>query len=163
MKRNYQSGAKKKQAKRRKIAEAARNSQRLSLWLTRPETFKADEQDVNIHETENFDTTKDRSDAIKNDDFPTIIVNSEIKKAVIAAGPKQPKELFPKNLLQSSCSFSINYYHFVTQSGVKLQDNGYVIHQASTVFTASPAGYFLVKMSFQRFLTHFKTLSAQQV
>ena len=52
MKRNYQSGAQKKQAKRRKIAEAARNSQRLSSWLTRPETFKADEQDVSIRETE---------------------------------------------------------------------------------------------------------------
>ena len=37
MKRNYQSGAQKRQAKRRKIAEAARNSQRLSLWLTKPE------------------------------------------------------------------------------------------------------------------------------
>ena len=60
-----------KQAKRRKIVEAARNSQRLSLWLTRPETSKADEQDVSnreaesspqlvdirICETENSDTT----------------------------------------------------------------------------------------------------------
>ena len=52
MKRNYQSGAHKRQAKRRKIAEAATNSQRLSLWLTRPKTFKADEQDVSICETE---------------------------------------------------------------------------------------------------------------
>ena len=70
------------------MAEAARNSQRLSSWLTRPETSKADEQDVNIRETgstpqlvdvsirktENSDTTKDRSDASKNDNFPTIIV-----------------------------------------------------------------------------------------
>ena len=53
MKRNYQSGAQKRQAKRRKIAEAARNSQQLSSWRTRPETFKADEQDVSIRETEN--------------------------------------------------------------------------------------------------------------
>ena len=52
MKRNYQSGAQERQAKRRKIAEAARNSQRLSSWLTRPETSKADEQDVSIRETE---------------------------------------------------------------------------------------------------------------
>ena len=76
MKRNYQSEAQKRQAKRRKIAEAARNSQQLSSWLTRPETSKADEQDVSIRETEsipqlvnvnsfnnstnkqNFDTTK---------------------------------------------------------------------------------------------------------
>ena len=39
----------------------------------------------------NSDTIKDRSDASKNDDFPTIIVKSEIKKAIIAAGPKQPE------------------------------------------------------------------------
>ena len=52
MKRNYQSEAQKRQAKRRKIAEAARNSQRLSSWLTRPETSKADEQEVSIPETE---------------------------------------------------------------------------------------------------------------
>ena len=103
MKRNYQSGAQKRQGKRRKIAEAARNSQRLSSWLTQPETSKADEQDfsiretestpqfvdLSIRETENSDTTKDRSDASKNDNFPPIIVNSEIKKAIIVAGPKQ--------------------------------------------------------------------------
>ena len=52
MKKNYQSGAQKRQAKRRKVAEAFRNSQRLSSWLTRPETCKADEQDVSIRETE---------------------------------------------------------------------------------------------------------------
>ena len=88
-----------KQAKRRKIVEAARNSQRLSSWLTRRETSKADEQDVSnreaestfqhfdirICETENSDTTKDRSDASKNN-FPTIIVNLEVKKAILAAG-----------------------------------------------------------------------------
>ena len=95
MKRNYQSGAQ-KQAKRRKIAEAARNSQRMSSSLIRPGTSKADEQDVSIPEIEftpqfvdvnssnnstnekNFDTTKDRSDISKNDDFPTVIVNSEL-------------------------------------------------------------------------------------
>ena len=138
MKRNYQSEAQKRQAKRRKIAEAARNSQRLSSWLTRSETSKADEQDVSIRETEsapppvdvdsfnnntneeNSDTTKDRSDASKNDDFPTIIVNSEINKAIIAAGPKQPEGPFPKDLLQSSPIFSTNYYHYVTQSSLKL-------------------------------------------
>ena len=95
MKRNYQSGAQKKQSKRRKIAEAARNSQRLSSWLTRPETSKADEQDVISRETENSDTTKDRSDARKNDDFPTIIGNSEIEKPIIVASPKQPEGPFP--------------------------------------------------------------------
>ena len=122
MKRNYQSGAQKRQAKRRKIAEAVRNSQRLSLWLIRPEISQADEQDVSIRETEstpqlvdvnsfnnNTGTTKDRSDASKNDDFPTIIVNSEIKIAIIAAGFKQPEEAFPKNPHQSSRSFSTNY------------------------------------------------------
>ena len=46
MKRNYQAEHKRDKLKRRKIAEAARNSQRLSSWLTRPETSKADEQDV---------------------------------------------------------------------------------------------------------------------
>ena len=100
MKRNYHSGAQKRQVKRRKIAEVARNSQRLSSWLTRLETSKADEQNVSIRETEsisqlvnvsiretkNSDTTKHRSDASKSDDFPIIIVNSEIKKAIIAAG-----------------------------------------------------------------------------
>ena len=74
MQSNYESGAQKRQAKRRKIAETARNSQRLSSRLTRPETPQADEQDVSIRETastpqlvdvsiretENFDTTKDR-------------------------------------------------------------------------------------------------------
>ena len=106
----------------------------MSSWLTRPETSKTDEQDVsicktkstphlvdvNIRETKNSDTTKDRSDASKNDDFPTIIVNSEIKKAIIAAGPKQPKRPFPKDPLQSGRSFSTNYYHFVSLSGLKL-------------------------------------------
>ena len=139
MKRNYQSKAKKRRAKRKKIAEAARNSQRLSSWLTRPETSKADEQDISIRETEstphlvdvnsfnnstkeeNSDTTKDRLDASKNDDFPIIIVNSEIKKAIIAAGPKQPKGPFPKDPLQSGRLFLTNYYHYVTQSGLKLQ------------------------------------------
>ena len=52
MKRNYQSRPQKRQAKRRKIAEVARNSQRLSSWLTRPETYKAEEQNVSIRETE---------------------------------------------------------------------------------------------------------------
>ena len=52
MKRNYQNGAQKRQAKRIKIAEAARNSQRLSSGLNQPETSKADEQDVSSCETE---------------------------------------------------------------------------------------------------------------
>ena len=52
MKRNYQNGAQKRQAKRKKIAKAVRHSQRLSSWLTRPETSKADEQDISIRETE---------------------------------------------------------------------------------------------------------------
>ena len=54
MKRNYQSGTQKRQAKRRKIAEAARNSQRLSSWLTRPGISKANEQHVSIRETESI-------------------------------------------------------------------------------------------------------------
>ena len=139
MKRNYQSGAKKRQANRRKIAEAARNFQRLNSWLIRPETSKADEQDVSICETEsthqlvdansfnnstneeNSDTTKDRSDASKNDDFPTIILNSKIKKAIIAAGFKQSKGSFSKDPLQSGHLFSTNYYHYVTLSCPKLR------------------------------------------
>ena len=84
MKRSYESGAQKRQTKR-KIAEAARNTHQLSSWLTQPEASKADEQDVSIRETEstlqrvdvnsfnnstneeNSDTctTKDRSDASK--------------------------------------------------------------------------------------------------
>ena len=52
MKRNYQSGAQKRQVKRRKIAEAARNSQRLNSWPTRPQKIKVDDQDVSIRETE---------------------------------------------------------------------------------------------------------------
>ena len=138
MKRNYQSRAQKRQAKRRKIAEAARNSQQLSSWITRPETSKADEQDVSICKTEstpqlvyvnsfnnstneeNSDIIKDRSDATKNDDYRTIIVNSEIKRAIIAAGPKQPEGPFPKDPLQSGRLFSTNYYHYVTQSGLNL-------------------------------------------
>ena len=51
MTRNDQSGAEKRQAKRRKIAEAARKSQQTSSWLTRPKIFQADEQDVSIRET----------------------------------------------------------------------------------------------------------------
>ena len=158
MKISYQSGAQKRQAKRRKIAEAARNSQRLSSWLTRPETSKADEQDVSIRETEstpqlvdvnsfnnstneeNSDTTKDRSDASKNDDFPTIIVNSEIKKAIIAASPKQPEGPFPKYPLQSGRLFSTNYYHYVTQSGLKLRRYWFCYLSSMDLFTASPAG-----------------------
>ena len=106
MKRNFQSGAKKRQAKRRKIAAVARNSQRLNAWITRSETSKADEQDISICETEPTPQlvdvsiceteNSDRSDASKNDDFPTIAVHQEskikkskIKKAIIAAGPKQ--------------------------------------------------------------------------
>ena len=108
MKRNYQSGARKRQVKRRKIAGAARNSQRLSSWLTQLVISKANEQDVSIRETENSDTNKDKSDASKNDDFSTIIVNSEIKKAVIEAGSKQPEGPFPKSPLQSGRSFSTN-------------------------------------------------------
>ena len=76
MKRNYQSGAQKRQAKKRKIAGSARNSQRLSSWLTRPETSKADEQDVSIRETEptpqlvdvnsfNNSTNEENSDILK--------------------------------------------------------------------------------------------------
>ena len=95
----------------------------MSSWLNRPETSKADEEDVSIRETEstpqlvdvnsfnnsrptneeNSDTTKDRSDASNNDYFPTIIVNSEIKKAIITAGPKQPERPFPKDPCHRLC------------------------------------------------------------
>ena len=109
MKRNYQSGTQKRQGKRRKIAETARNSQRLSSWLTRPETPKADVSicetestpqlgDVSIGETENSDITKDRSDESKNDNFHTIIGSLEIKKAIIAPNPKHEGP-FPKDPL----------------------------------------------------------------
>ena len=136
MKKNYESGAQKRQAKRKKIAEAVKNFQRLNSWLTRPGISKGDEQDVSIRETEstpqlvdvnnfnnstneeNSDTTKDRSDTSKNNDFPTIIVNSEIKKAIIAAGPKQPEGPFPKDPKRSFI-FN-NYYHYATKSGLKL-------------------------------------------
>ena len=71
---------------------------------------------------ENSDTTKDRSDASKNDDdFSTIVVNSEIKKAIIAASPKHPEAPFPKDPLQSGRLFSTNYYHYGAQSGLKLR------------------------------------------
>ena len=90
MERNYRNGAQKRQVKRRKIAEPGRNSHRLSSWLTRPETTKADEQNVSICETENSGTTKDRLNASKNDGFSTIrpIVNYGTKNAIIAAVPK---------------------------------------------------------------------------
>ena len=109
------------------------------MWLTRPETLKADEQDVSICETEstpqlvdvdsfnnstneeNSDTTKDRSDTSKNNNFPTIIVNLEIKKAIVAAGAEQLKGSFPKDPLLSGRLFSTNYYHYVEQSGLKLR------------------------------------------
>ena len=177
MKRNYQSGAQKRLAKRRKIVEATRNSQRLSLWLTRPETSKADEQDVcirkaestfqfidvSIRETENSDTTKHRSDSSKNDVFPTIVLNSEIKKAIIAAGSKQPEGLFPKDSLHSGGSFSTNYYHFVTQSGLKVQR--YWLCYSSSIYRvySQPSWLFSHEMSLQGLLTHFKTFGVQQV
>ena len=36
----------------------------------------------------------------KMTNFSTIIVNLDVKKAIIAAGPKQAKGPFPKNLLE---------------------------------------------------------------
>ena len=51
MKRNYQTGAQERQAER-KIAETARNSQRLISSLNGPETSKVNELDVSIRETE---------------------------------------------------------------------------------------------------------------
>ena len=41
-------------------------------------------------------------------------------KAIIAAGPKQPEEPFPKDPLQNGRSLSTNYYYYITQSGLKL-------------------------------------------
>ena len=87
MKRNYESGAQKREAKRRKIAETARNSQRLSSWLTRPEKSEADEQDVGIRETASTPqfvdvSIRETDNLLKIDQmrakmttFPTIIVN----------------------------------------------------------------------------------------
>ena len=79
-----------KQNKRRKIDEAFINFQRLSSWLTRPETFAEDDQnvgnsetdstpqlvDISNHATENSESTKNRSNASENADFCTIIVKS---------------------------------------------------------------------------------------
>ena len=48
-------------------------------------------------------------------------MNSVIKKVIVAAGPKQPEEPFPKDPLQNRRSFLTNVYHFVTQSGLKLR------------------------------------------
>ena len=42
-------------------------------------------------------------------------------KPNIAAGPQQPERPFPKDPLQSSRLFSTNYYHYVTQLGLKLR------------------------------------------
>ena len=164
MKKNYyQSGAQKRQAKRGKIALAARNSQGLSSWLTPPETFKADEQDVSFRETENYNTTKDRSDASKNDDFPVIIVNLEIKKAIIAAGPKQPKGTFPKDPLQSDSSFLINYHHFVTQSGLELPRYWLCYSSSMDRVYCQPFWLFSHEnVTLQGLLAHFKTLAVQQ-
>ena len=70
--------------------------------------------DVSVHETENSDTTKGRSDASKNGGFPTIVVNSKITKAIIAAGPKQLEKPSPKDPLQ-------NGRQFLTQASPKLR------------------------------------------
>ena len=170
MKRTYQSGAQKRPPGGRKIAEAARNSQRVSSWLIRLETSEhigdfvtgeqvtsvscvsdnknyttqnlrhnretisvnfvqescsnarealvsfdneGNKQDVSIRETEsapllvgvngqNYNTSEENSDtningrsaASKNDDFSAVATNSEIKKAITAADPKQPKRPF---------------------------------------------------------------------
>ena len=99
-----------------------------------------DKQDINVCESEstslvvevnsfnnnsseeNFLTKiNDRSNASNNNDFPDIIANSEIKKAIIAARPKQSKRLFPKDPLQHGCWFSTNYDYCVAQRGLKLQ------------------------------------------
>ena len=65
-------------------------------------------------------TTKDRSDANKNDNF-LIIVNSEIKKAFIAADPKQPKGIFPKDPLQSGRLFLTLLLPLWLHNGLNLQ------------------------------------------
>ena len=95
------------------MANSTRNIYEQDVSIRETE-FTPELVDVSIRETENFDTTTDRSDASKNGDFPTIVVNSEIKKVIIAAGAKQPEEPFPKDPLQSGRSFSTNYCHFVT-------------------------------------------------
>ena len=102
-------------------------------------TSKADEQDVSICETESF--------------LQLVDVNT----FNFAAGPKQPERPFSKPPLQGGNLFSTNYYHYVTQSGLKLRRYWYVI-QAWTIFTASPAGYFLIKMSLQTFLRTSKPM-----
>ena len=138
-------------------------------------TSKADEQDVSIRETEstpqlvdvnsfnnstneeNSDTTKDRLDASRNDDFLTIIVNSEIKKAIIAPGPKQPEGPFPKYPFQSGRLFSTNYYHYVTQSGLKLRRYWLCYSSSMDHVYCQPCWLFSDEMSLQGLLTHFKT------
>ena len=52
--------------------------------------------------------------------FPPLLYN-QIKKAIIAAGSKQPEGPFSKDLIQNSRLFLTNYYYFVIQSGLKPQ------------------------------------------
>ena len=124
MKRNYQSKAQKRQAKRREKAEAARNSLRLSSWRTRPETSKADEQEVTFVRQkllQNLLTLTvstivpmkkipillkiDQTQLSKNDDFPTIIVNTEIKKQLLQQVPNNLKNLSLKIRSKAVVSF----------------------------------------------------------
>ena len=59
--------------------------------------------------------------SLNDSDFPTTITNPEIKRAIIAAGPTQPEEPFPKDPPQTGRLFSNSYYSFITQSGVTLR------------------------------------------
>ena len=140
MTRTYQSEAQKKLVKRRKTAETSRNSQRLCSWLIQRETPKHRDglatakqvtsvsciSDDNDYITQNLGTdtisvdfvleTSDtymynKANVSPNDDFPAIIANSQIKKAIIAANFKQPKGPFPKDPLQNARLFSANHYH----------------------------------------------------
>ena len=59
---------------------------------------------------ENSDTDITESlNASKNNKFPTTIENAEIKREIIAAGPKQPQGPFPTDPLQNGRSFYTNY------------------------------------------------------
>ena len=88
--------------------------------------------------------------SLNNSDFPTTITNPEIKRAIIAAGPTQPKGLFPKDPPQTGRSFSNSYYSFITQSGVTLR-RFWLCYSRSIdrVYIVSPVVYFRVKMPFQ--------------
>ena len=156
MKRTYKSGAQKQCGKKKKLAEAARNSRSLSSWLGHQSrriqsetsekaarnrdgsataeaeqvssataeveqvslaTAEAEQVSSATAEAQSVDedvsTTPTQSAesetvpqkscnpealvSLNDSDFPTTITNPEINRAIIAAGPTQPKGPFPKD------------------------------------------------------------------